>query len=142
MNYFLISGKIFPVKSLPVDNPFMISWINPKNYVFSMAKLHKTLVKQFSVFANRNNNDFSLAIMFSQLKVPPPTFREWMLSCDSEYLKDDFLKQLEKYLPTAEELKTLADLKDEANDLQYSEQYFCAVSSSKDWMPSCTFLLI
>lgn len=65
--------------------------------------------------------------MFSQLKAPPPTFREWMLSCDNEYLKDDFLKQLEKYLPTAEELKTLADLKNEVNDLQYSEQYFCAV---------------
>jgi len=65
--------------------------------------------------------------MFSQLKAPPSVFREWMLSCDNEYLKDDFLKQLEKYLPTAEELKTLADFKNEANDLQYSEQYFCAV---------------
>jgi hypothetical protein len=68
-----------------------------------------------------------LAIMFSQLKAPPSVFREWMLSCDNEYLKDDFLKQLEKYLPTADELKTLADFKNEANDLQYSEQYFCAV---------------
>ena len=68
------------------------------------------------------------AIMFSQLKAPPSVFREWMLMCDSEYLKDDFLKQLEKYLPTAEELKALADLKTEINDLQYSEQYFCAVS--------------
>ena len=66
--------------------------------------------------------------MFSQLKTPPSVFREWMLSCDSDYLKDDFLKQLEKYLPTAEELKALADLKAEINDLQYSEQYFCAVS--------------
>ncbi len=66
--------------------------------------------------------------MFSQLKAPPSVFREWMLSCDSEYLKDDFLKQLEKYLPTAEELKTLAEYKDEINDLQYSEQYFCGVS--------------
>ena len=65
--------------------------------------------------------------MFSQLKAPPLGFREWMLSCDSEYLKDDFLKQLEKYLPTAEELKNLAELKNDLNDLQYSEQYFCAV---------------
>ena len=74
---------------------------------------------------------FILAIMFSQLKVPPPIFRELMLSCDNESLKDDFLKQLEKYLPTAEELKTLSELKNEANDLQYSEQYFCAVSFQK-----------
>jgi hypothetical protein len=66
--------------------------------------------------------------MFSQLKAPPSVFREWMLSCDNEYLKDDFVKQLEKYLPTPEELKTLADFKNEANDLQYSEQYFCAVN--------------
>lgn len=68
-----------------------------------------------------------LAIMFSQLKVPALVFREWMLSCDSDYLKYDFLKQLEKYLPTSDELKTLADFRNEINDLQYSEQYFCAV---------------
>jgi hypothetical protein len=66
--------------------------------------------------------------MFSQLKVPPLVFREWMLSCDNENLKYDFLKQLEKYLPTSDELRTLADFKNEINDLQYSEQYFCAVS--------------
>jgi len=66
--------------------------------------------------------------MFSQLKAPPSAFREWMLSCDNESLKDDFLKQLEKYLPTPEELKALAEFKNEINDLQYSEQYFCAVS--------------
>lgn len=65
--------------------------------------------------------------MFSQLKVPPLVFREWMLACDSDNLRYDFLKQLEKYLPTSEELKTLAELKNEINDLQYSEQYFCAV---------------
>jgi hypothetical protein len=66
--------------------------------------------------------------MFSQLKVPPSVFREWMLSCDNDNLKYDFLKQLEKYLPTNDELKILADFKNEINDLQYSEQYFCAVS--------------
>ena len=66
--------------------------------------------------------------MFSQLKVPPLVFREWMLSCDNENLKYDFLKQLEKYLPASDELKTLADFKNEINDLQYSEQYFCAVN--------------
>ena len=65
--------------------------------------------------------------MFSQLKVPPMTFREWMLACDHENLRYDFLKQLEKYLPSSEELKILADFRCEINDLQYSEQYFCAV---------------
>ncbi|CAF2135278.1 unnamed protein product [Rotaria magnacalcarata] len=73
----------------------------------------------------------NFAIMFSQSKVPPSVFREWMLSCDNEYLKDDFLKQLEKYLPTAEELKTLSEFKSEINDLQYSEQYFCAIGDIK-----------
>ena len=66
--------------------------------------------------------------MFSQLKIPPTVFREWMLSCDNENLKYDFLKQLEKYLPANDELKILAEYKNEINDLQYSEQYFCAVS--------------
>ncbi|CAF1020014.1 unnamed protein product [Rotaria sordida] len=73
----------------------------------------------------------NFAIMFSQLKVSPIVFREWMLSCDNENLKYDFLKQLEKYLPTSEELKTLADYKNENNDLQYSEQYFCAIGDIK-----------
>ncbi|CAF3703241.1 unnamed protein product [Rotaria sp. Silwood1] len=73
----------------------------------------------------------NFAIMFSQLKAPPSVFREWMLSCDNEYLKDDFIKQLEKYLPTPEELKILADYKNEINDLQYSEQYFCAIGDIK-----------
>ncbi|CAF4437158.1 unnamed protein product, partial [Adineta steineri] len=69
--------------------------------------------------------------MFSQLKVSPSVFREWMLSCDNENLKYDFLKQLEKYLPTCDELKTLADFQNEINDLQYSEQYFCAIGDIK-----------
>jgi hypothetical protein len=69
--------------------------------------------------------------MFSQLKVPPSVFREWMLSCDNENLKYDFLKQLEKYLPTSDELKILAEFQNEINDLQYSEQYFCAVNFKK-----------
>ena len=68
--------------------------------------------------------------MFSQLKVTPSVFREWILSCDNEFLKDDFLTQLEKYLPTVDELKTLANLKNEIYNLQYSEQYLCAVNSS------------
>ncbi|CAF2133808.1 unnamed protein product [Rotaria magnacalcarata] len=73
----------------------------------------------------------NFAIMFSQLKVSPSVFREWMLSCDNENLKYDFLKQLEKYLPTSEELKILADYKNENNDLQYSEQYFCTIGDIK-----------
>jgi hypothetical protein len=79
--------------------------------------------------------------MFSQLKVPPLVFREWMLSCDNEYLKDDFLKQLEKYLPTSDELKALADFKNEINDLQYSEQYFCAVCYRNEHPNMILFLL-
>ena len=78
--------------------------------------------------STKSHASFYLAIMFSQLKAQPSVFREWMLACDNESLKDDFLKQLEKYLPTADELKALAELKTEINDLQYSEQYFCAVS--------------
>ncbi|CAF1083434.1 unnamed protein product [Adineta ricciae] len=73
----------------------------------------------------------NFAIMFSQLKVTPSVFREWMLTCDNENLKYDFLKQLEKYLPSSEELKILADYQHEINDLQYSEQYFCAIGDIK-----------
>ena len=77
--------------------------------------------------------------MFSQLKAPPSIFRQWMLSCNSEYLKDDFLKQLEKSLPTTEELKALANFQNEINDLQYSEQYFSAVHIYFD---SCSLLFL
>ncbi|UJR31086.1 hypothetical protein I4U23_018594 [Adineta vaga] len=85
--------------------------------------------KELRVLDSKAAQNF--AIMFSQLKAPPQIFREWMLSCDNESLKDDFLKQLEKYLPTAEELKSLSEFKNEINDLQYSEQYFCAIGDIK-----------
>ncbi|CAF0923074.1 unnamed protein product [Adineta ricciae] len=85
--------------------------------------------KELRVLDSKAAQNF--AIMFSQLKAPPTVFREWMLSCDNEALKDDFLKQLEKYLPTAEELKTLSEFKNEINDLQYSEQYICAIGDIK-----------
>ena len=96
-----------------------------------MEKLHKISVEFSFDWTIEIHSLFFIAIMFSQLKVPPMVFREWMLSCDSEYLKDDFLKQLEKYLPTSEELKGLAEFKNEIYDLQYSEQYFCAVSFAR-----------
>ena len=69
-----------------------------------------------------------LAIMFSQLKSSPQQFRQWLLACDGQHLTSDLLAQLDKSLPTAEELKKLSELKNEINDLPDSEQYFCAVS--------------
>ncbi len=74
------------------------------------------------------NSKFLLAIMFSQLKSTPQQFRQWVLACDGEHLTSDLLAQLDKLLPTPEELKKLSELKNEINDLPDSEQYFCAVS--------------
>jgi hypothetical protein len=70
------------------------------------------------------------AIMFSQLKCTPQQFRQWLLACDSVHLTGDLLAQLDKSLPTLEELKKLSDLKNEISDLPDSEQYFCAVSNA------------
>jgi hypothetical protein len=67
--------------------------------------------------------------MFSQLKSSPQQFRQWLLACDSEHLTSDLLAQLDKSLPTPEELKKLSEIKNQINDLPDSEQYFCAVSS-------------
>jgi len=67
--------------------------------------------------------------MFSKLKTNPQQFRQWLLACDSEYLTGDLLAQLDKSLPSPDELKKLSELKNEINDLPDSEQYFCAVSS-------------
>jgi hypothetical protein len=72
---------------------------------------------------------FCLAIMFSQLKSNPQQFRQWLLTCDSEHLTSDLLGQLNKSLPSSDELKKFSELKNEINDLPDSEQYFCAVSS-------------
>ena len=72
---------------------------------------------------------FILAIMFSQLKSNPQQFRQWLVACDSQHLTGDLLAQLDKSLPTVEEMKKLADMKNEINDLPDSEQYFCAVSA-------------
>lgn len=66
--------------------------------------------------------------MFSQLKSTRQQFRQWILACDSKHLTGDLLAQLNKALPTPEEMKKLADLKNEINDLPDPEQYFCEVS--------------
>jgi hypothetical protein len=66
--------------------------------------------------------------MFSKLKCTPQQFRQWLLACDSEHLTSDLLAQLDKSLPSPDELKKLADLKNEINDLLDAEQYVCAVS--------------
>ena len=68
--------------------------------------------------------------MFSQLKSTPQQFRQWLLSCESDRLTGDLLAQLDKSLPSPEEMKKLAELKNEINDLPDSEQYFCAVGHS------------
>ncbi|CAF4601524.1 unnamed protein product, partial [Rotaria magnacalcarata] len=39
--------------------------------------------------------------------------------------------QLDKSLPTPEELKKLSELKNDINELPDAEQYFCAVSDIK-----------
>jgi len=67
--------------------------------------------------------------MFSQLKSSPQQFRQWLLACDSEHLTSDLLAQLDKSLPTPEELKKLSEIKNQINELPDAEQYFCAVSS-------------
>ncbi|CAF0761742.1 unnamed protein product [Didymodactylos carnosus] len=85
--------------------------------------------KQFRVLDARAGQNF--AIMFSQLKSTPQQFRQWLMSCDSDHLTSDLLGQLDRSLPTPEELKKLLDLKHEMNDLPDSEQYFCAISDIK-----------
>jgi len=71
---------------------------------------------------------FCLAIIFSRLKSNPQEFRQWVLTCDSEHLTNGILTQLQKSLPSADDLKKLSELINEINDLPDSEQYFCAVS--------------
>ena len=68
--------------------------------------------------------------MFTQLKSSPQQFRQWLLACDSEHLASDLLAQLDKSLPSPEEMKKLAELKNEIQDLPDAEQYFCAVSGT------------
>lgn len=70
--------------------------------------------------------------MFTQLKSSPQQFRQWILACDSKHLTGDLLAQLNKSLPTVEEMKKLADLKNEINDLPDAEQYFCIVSEREE----------
>lgn len=71
---------------------------------------------------------FCLAIVFRKLKTNPQQFRQWLLTCDSEHLTINLLAQLNKSLPSPENLKKFSELKNEINDLLDSEQYFCAVS--------------
>ncbi|CAF0786712.1 unnamed protein product, partial [Adineta ricciae] len=103
----------------------------PKRILLDRQPIHELVDKSKELRVLDAKAAQNFAIMFSQLKVTPSVFREWMLTCDNENLKYDFLKQLEKYLPSSEELKILADYQHEINDLQYSEQYFCAIGDIK-----------
>ncbi|CAF0779717.1 unnamed protein product [Adineta ricciae] len=113
----------FATKSAPAKNPAD----SDNESSSSSTTVKKT--KEFRVLDPRAGQNF--AIMFSQLKSTPQQFRQWILACDSQHLTSDLLAQLDKSLPTPEELKKLSDLKNEINDLPDSEQYFCAVSDIK-----------
>ncbi|CAF3987682.1 unnamed protein product [Adineta steineri] len=122
-DFFSTIKQNFATKSAPTKN------LPDSDTESSSSTTTTKKTKEFRVLDPRAGQNF--AIMFSQLKSSPQQFRQWLLSCDNQHLTSDLLAQLDKSLPSAEELKKLSELKNEINDLPDSEQYFCAVSDIK-----------
>jgi hypothetical protein len=120
-SFFVSIKENFATKTVPVKAPM--------DSDESSSIPSKKTNKEFRVLDPRAGQNF--AIMFSQLKCTPQQFRQWLLACDSQHLTGDLLAQLNKSLPSPDELKKLSELKNEINDLPDSEQYFCAISDIK-----------
>ncbi|CAF4351128.1 unnamed protein product [Rotaria socialis] len=121
--FFTTIKDNFATKSAPAKN------LTDSDTESSSTTTTTKKTKEFRVLDARAGQNF--AIMFSQLKSTPQQFRQWLLACDSQYLTSDLLAQLDKSLPTPEELKKLSELKNDINELPDAEQYFCAVSDIK-----------
>ncbi|CAF0794794.1 unnamed protein product [Rotaria sp. Silwood1] len=121
--FFTTIKENFATKSAPIKN------LADSDNESSSSTMTTKKTKEFRVLDPRAGQNF--AIMFSQLKSTPQQFRQWLLACDSEHLTSDLLAQLDKSIPTPEELKKLSELKNEIHDLPDAEQYFCAVSDIK-----------
>ena len=68
------------------------------------------------------------AILLGSIKIPYEEIRRRILAVDEENLTAGMLEQLIKYMPEPDEMKRLAELKDEYNDMAEPEQFAVTVS--------------
>lgn len=73
----------------------------------------------------------NLMILQGSLKMSASTIRDYLLEVDEEHLTEAMLQQLIKYMPEADQLKKLAELKDNLADLAEAEQFAVAIGSIK-----------
>lgn len=73
----------------------------------------------------------NLMILQGSLKMSATTIRDYLLEVDEEHLTEAMLQQLIKYMPEADQLKKLAELKDNLADLAEAEQFAVAIGSIK-----------
>lgn len=75
-------------------------------------------------------HDFT-AMLLGSLKTPYKEIRRRILEVDAEHLTTGMLEQLIKYLPEPEQIKELAALKEEYDDLAEAEQFIATVCKRK-----------
>ncbi|XP_064482051.1 protein diaphanous-like isoform X2 [Ornithodoros turicata] len=73
----------------------------------------------------------NLMILQGSLKMSAASIRDYILEVDEEHLTDAMLQQLIKYMPEADQLKKLSELKDNLADLAEAEQFAITLGSIK-----------
>lgn len=67
-------------------------------------------------------------ILQGSLKTSATAIRDYILEVNEEHLTEAMLQQLIKYMPEADQLKKLSELKDNVGDLAEAEQFAITVS--------------
>lgn len=73
----------------------------------------------------------NLMILQGSLKMSAATIRDYILEVNEEHLTEAMLQQLIKYMPEADQLKKLCELKDNVSDLAEAEQFAITIGSIK-----------
>ncbi|GFN88166.1 diaphanous-related formin [Plakobranchus ocellatus] len=83
----------------------------------------------------------NLSILLGSIKIPYEEIRRRIITVDEDNLTAAMLEQLIKYMPEPEEMKRLAELKDEYKDLAEPEQFAVTMSSIKRLGPRLNTML-
>lgn len=73
----------------------------------------------------------NLMILQGSLKMSASAIRDYILEVNEEHLTDAMLQQLIKYMPEADQLKKLSEIKEDASSLAEAEQFAITLGSIK-----------
>ncbi|XP_038131636.1 protein diaphanous homolog 1-like isoform X1 [Cyprinodon tularosa] len=99
----------------------------------------KKKVKELKVIDSKSSQN--LSIFLGSFRIPYEEIKNAILQVNEKILTESMVQNLIKQLPAPGQLETLAEMKDEYNDLAESEQFGVVMSSVKRLMPRLEAIL-